>query len=45
MSFVKSDGAKIEIRFSEAINPMAVIGQKYRTLSDAVITSRNNYGL
>ena len=45
MSFVKSDGAKIEIRFSEAINTMAVIGQKYRTLSDAVITSLNNYGL
>lgn len=44
MSFVKSDGAKIEIRFSEAINPIAVIGQKYRTLSDAVITSLNNIG-
>lgn len=45
MSFAKSDGEKIEIRFSEAINPMAAIGQKYRTLSDAVITSLNNYGL
>lgn len=43
MSFVKADGASIEIVFTEAINPITTAGSAYRTLDDAVVTTLNQY--
>lgn len=43
MSFVKADGASIEVVFTEAINPITTVGSAYRTLDDAVVTTLNQY--
>ena len=44
MSFDKSDGARIEIVFSEVVNPITpVLGQEWRSLLDEVVTTLNQY--
>ncbi len=43
MSFYKSDGSRIEIRFTEPILPLTSLGSAYRTLNDATITAQNYY--
>ena len=43
MSFVKADGASIEIVFTEAVNPVSIINAEYRTLDDAIVTALNYY--
>ena len=43
MSFVKADGASIEIVFTEAVNPVSIINAAYRTLDDAIVTALNYY--
>ena len=44
MSFDKSDGARIEIVFSEVVNPITpVLGQEWRSLLGEIVTTLNEY--